>query len=36
VAPTRPPRIRALAEWFVDLRQAHASASDPQSITEDH
>ncbi|HUM17393.1 MAG TPA: hypothetical protein VL086_16980 [Candidatus Nitrosotalea sp.] len=27
---------RALAEWFVQLRQAHAPHSDPQSPTEDH
>ncbi len=27
---------RALGEWFVQLRQAHAPQSDPQSPTEDH
>jgi hypothetical protein len=38
---TRPlcshrPGSRALDEWFVQLRQAHAPHSDPQSPTEDH
>ena len=28
--------VRPLAEWFVDLRQAHAPTSDPQSPSEDH
>jgi hypothetical protein len=32
----RLPRARPLAEWFVDLRQSHGHASDPQSSTEDH
>ena len=27
---------RALGEWFVQLRLAHAPQSDPQSPTEDH
>ncbi len=30
------PEGRALAEWFVALRQGHAAASDPQSSPEDH
>jgi hypothetical protein len=36
VAVVRRSEVRALAEWFVDLRQAHAPASDPRSLTEDH
>lgn len=35
-APTRPFLSRALGEWFVQLRQAPALHSDPQSPTEDH
>ena len=39
--PTRPTlsqplRSRALGEWLVQLRQAHAPHSDPPSPTEDH
>ena len=30
------PVARALDEWFVQLRQAHAPHPDPQSPTEDH
>jgi hypothetical protein len=36
VAPTRRPEVRALVEWFVDLRQVHPPASDSQSPSEDH
>jgi hypothetical protein len=36
IALVRRPWVRPLAEWFVDLRQAHAATSDPQSPTEDH
>lgn len=32
----RRPEVRPLAEWFVDLRQAHGPTCDPQSPTEDH
>jgi hypothetical protein len=32
----RRPGSRALGEWFVQVRQAHAPHSDPQSPTEDH
>jgi hypothetical protein len=32
----RRPGSRGLDEWFVQLRQAHAPHSDPQSATEDH
>ena len=35
-APARRPRSRTRDEWFVQLRQAHAPHSDPQSPTEDH
>jgi hypothetical protein len=35
-APTRPFPSRALGEWLVQLRQAPAPHSDPQSPTEDH
>ena len=35
-APTRAFPSRPLGEWFVELRQAHAPHSDPQSPTEDH
>jgi hypothetical protein len=35
-APARPFLSRALGEWFVQLRQAHAPHSDPQSPAEDH
>jgi len=35
-APARPFLSRALGEWFVHLRQAHAPHSDPPSPTEDH
>lgn len=34
--PAQRPLSRALDEWFVQLRQAHALHSDPQSPTEDH
>ena len=34
--PAGPFRSRTLGEWFVQLRQAHAPHSDPQSPTEDH
>jgi hypothetical protein len=32
----RPFPFRALGEWFVQLRQAHAPHSDPKSPSEDH
>jgi hypothetical protein len=35
-APSWAFPSRALGEWFVQLRQAHAPQSDPQSPTEDH
>ena len=35
-APARAFPPRALGEWFVQLRQAHAPQSDPQSPPEDH
>ncbi len=35
-APTWAFPSRALGEWFVQLRQAHAPQSDPQSSTDDH
>ena len=35
-APAQRPLSRALDEWFVQLRQAHAPHSDPQSPAEDH
>jgi hypothetical protein len=35
-APARRTPVRPLDDWFVQLRQAHASLSDPQSTTEDH
>jgi hypothetical protein len=35
-APTQALSSRSLGEWFVQLRQAHAPHSDPQSLTEDH
>lgn len=34
--PVERPEVRALAEWFVALRQGHPAASDPQSSPEDH
>jgi hypothetical protein len=34
-APIRP-RVRARADWFVQLRRAHPPLSDLQSPTEDH
>ena len=34
--PSRRPEPQRLAEWFVEMRQVHAPASDPQSPTEDH
>lgn len=34
--PARPPRSRALSEWFVQLRLGHAPRFDPQSPTEAH
>jgi len=36
LAVVRRPEVSPLTEWFVDLRQAHAHASGPQSPTEDH
>jgi hypothetical protein len=35
-APARAFPSRAIGEWFVQLRQAHAPQSEPQSPTEDH
>jgi hypothetical protein len=35
-ASARRTQARPLDDWFVQLRQAHAPLSDPQSATEDH
>jgi hypothetical protein len=35
-APMAGAEIRALHEWLVHLRRAHAPLADPQSATEDH
>lgn len=35
-APAQSTQGRPLDDWFVQLRQAHAPLSDPQSATEDH
>ncbi len=35
-APAARAQGRAIDEWFVHLRRAHAPLADPQSATEDH
>ena len=35
-APVARAHGRAIGEWFVHLRRAHAPLADPQSATEDH